>query len=201
MTTPSRPWTRSTLGTLRRGYQAHDFPVYVGRKNYSGHFWSATFGKHVVYEGLLGQSWLWLADFAHEITSIAAQPTQVRGPDGGRTRTRIPDFMCLTSTGSVRVVDVKPAATSAGRGPAEGCRCAQEVRSTSVNLLVVGQMWSGPLHDDQRRYSQKLVYFEELMRREMRHVHVIDGSGFGELLDGRPASCHDLLTPCSGNMT
>lgn len=91
------------------GPPVRDFPVYVGRKNYSGYFWSATMGRHVVYESLLEQSWLWLADFAHEITSIAAQPMQVRGADGGRTRTRIPDFMCLTSTGSVRVVDVKPA--------------------------------------------------------------------------------------------
>lgn len=68
-------------------------------------------------------------------------------------------------------------------------------RSASVTLLVVGEMWTGPLRDGQRRYSQKLVYFEELMRRERRHVHVIDGSGFGELLAGRRASCHDLLAP------
>lgn len=68
-------------------------------------------------------------------------------------------------------------------------------RSASVTVLVVGEMWTGPLRDGQRRYSQKLVFFEELMRRERRHVHVIDGGGFGELLAGRPARCHDLLAP------
>lgn len=68
-------------------------------------------------------------------------------------------------------------------------------RSASVTVLVVGEMWTGPLRDGQRRYSQKLVYFEELMRRERRHIHVIDGSGFGELLAGRHARCHDLLAP------
>ncbi|MBD7980221.1 BRCT domain-containing protein [Oerskovia merdavium] len=68
-------------------------------------------------------------------------------------------------------------------------------RSASVTVLVVGEIWTGPLRDGQRRYSQKLVYFEELMRRQRRHVHVIDGSGFGELLTGRHARCHDLLAP------
>ncbi|SDS09777.1 hypothetical protein SAMN04489860_0789 [Paraoerskovia marina] len=94
---------------IAAGSPVREFPVYMGRANYSGYFWSATMRDHVVYESLLEQSWLWLADFAPEITCIAAQPMYVRGPDGDRFRTRVPDFLCLTSSGSVRVVDVKPA--------------------------------------------------------------------------------------------
>lgn len=68
-------------------------------------------------------------------------------------------------------------------------------RSEAVTVLVAGDMWTGPLRDGRRSYSQKLVYIEELMRRRRRHIHVLDGTGFGELLDGRPATCHDLIEP------
>ena len=86
-----------------------EFPVYVGRRNYSGHFWSATMGSHIVYESLLELSWLWLADFDREVLRIAAQPMRWRGldADAGRTRSRVPDFLCLMADGSVRVIDVK----------------------------------------------------------------------------------------------
>lgn len=91
------------------GLPVRNFPVYRGRKNYSGYFWSATVGGHVVYESLLELSWLWLADFDRSVSKIAAQPMRWRGDDAGRVRNRIPDFMCQLADGSVRVVDVKPA--------------------------------------------------------------------------------------------
>lgn len=89
------------------GQPVRDFPVYVGRRNYSGYFWSATMGQHVVYESLLELSWLWLADFDPRVRKIAAQPMHWLGRDDGRIRTRIPDFLCLLSDDSVHIVDVK----------------------------------------------------------------------------------------------
>jgi BRCT domain type II-containing protein len=68
-------------------------------------------------------------------------------------------------------------------------------QSAYVTVLVCGEMWSGPLTDPHRRYSRKLVYFEDLMRKTGQHIHVIDGNGFGNLMKGRPARCHDLLAP------
>lgn len=91
------------------GLPVRSFPVYRGRKNYSGYFWSATTGGHVVYESLLELSWLWLADFDRSVSKIAAQPMRWRGDDASRVRNRIPDFLCQLTDGSVRVVDVKPA--------------------------------------------------------------------------------------------
>lgn len=91
------------------GQPVREFPVYVGRRHYSGYFWSATMGRHVVYESLLELSWLWLADFDAGITRIAAQPMRLLGTDRGRSRSRIPDFLCIRADRSVHVVDVKPA--------------------------------------------------------------------------------------------
>ncbi|TFF05184.1 TnsA-like heteromeric transposase endonuclease subunit [Cellulosimicrobium funkei] len=95
---------------LAEGSPVREFPVYVGRRNYSGYFWSSTMSRHVVYESLLELSWLWLADFDPAVARIAAQPMRLRGRDGDRVRNRIPDFISLLRDGTVRVVDVKPAA-------------------------------------------------------------------------------------------
>ncbi|MBB2923185.1 TnsA-like heteromeric transposase endonuclease subunit [Cellulomonas cellasea] len=83
-------------------------PSYAGQSNYPGLFWSATMRAHVVYESRLELSWLWLADFDSHVVGIAAQPLYVVGDDGGRTRTRYPDFLCVMAEGRVVVVDVKP---------------------------------------------------------------------------------------------
>lgn len=77
---------------IAEGIPVRDFPVYVGRRNYSGFFWSSTMRRHVVYESLLELSWLWLADFDPKVLRIAAQPMVLRGHDVARMRNRIPDF-------------------------------------------------------------------------------------------------------------
>ena len=79
---------------------------YARQRHYSGLFWSATTGAHIVYESLLELSWLWLADFDRSVTRIAAQPFELVGEDSGRKRTRFPDFLSLSSDG-VEIVDVK----------------------------------------------------------------------------------------------
>ncbi len=76
-----------------------------GQQHYSGSYWSATTGSHVVYESRLELSRLILADFDARTVAIAAQPFLL-DQDGRR---HIPDFLFLDATGLVTVVNVKPA--------------------------------------------------------------------------------------------
>ena len=53
-----------------------------GQAHYSGWYWSATTGGHVVYESRLELARLLLADFDPQVTAIAAQPFLVTAPVG-----------------------------------------------------------------------------------------------------------------------
>ncbi|WP_424232488.1 TnsA-like heteromeric transposase endonuclease subunit [Actinophytocola sp.] len=77
--------------------------------HYSGWYWSATMGRHVVYESRLELARLLLADFDPRVRSIAAQPFHVTGPSAGRIRRHVPDFLLVDQDGLVTVVNVKPA--------------------------------------------------------------------------------------------
>ena len=50
---------------------------------------------------------LLLADHDRNVAGIAAQPFQLIGPGRGRIRRHVPDFLLVSSTGAVTVVDVK----------------------------------------------------------------------------------------------
>jgi len=80
-----------------------------GQAHYSGWYWSATTGGHVVYESRLELARLLLADFDPQVTAIAAQPFLLTAPSGGRTRRHVPDFLLAGRDGGVCVVNVKPA--------------------------------------------------------------------------------------------
>jgi TnsA-like endonuclease N terminal len=80
-----------------------------GQAHYSGWYWSATTGGHVVYESRLELARLLLADFDPQVAVIAAQPFLVTAPSGGRVRRHVPDFLVIGRDGGVRVVNVKPA--------------------------------------------------------------------------------------------
>ena len=80
-----------------------------GQAHYSGWYWSATVGRHVVYESRLELARLLLADFDPAVVSIAAQPLRVSGGSGGRVRSHVPDFLLVDRAGVVTVVNVKPA--------------------------------------------------------------------------------------------
>ena len=73
--------------------------------------------------------------------------------------------------------------------------CNAPGQSKAVTVLVDGQIWSGPLSDERRRYSQKAKFIEQVTRETGRHVHVIDSAAYEELLQGRPARCYQLLAP------
>lgn len=80
-----------------------------GQAHYSGWYWSATIGGHVVYESRLELARLLLADFDPSVVAIAAQPFLLAAPDGGRVRRHVPDFLLVDGERLVSVVNVKPA--------------------------------------------------------------------------------------------
>ncbi|MFD2794424.1 TnsA-like heteromeric transposase endonuclease subunit [Promicromonospora vindobonensis] len=80
-----------------------------GQAHYSGWYWSATTGTHVVYESRLELARLLLADFDPRVAAIAAQPFCVTAEVDGLKRRHVPDFLLLDVDGVVTVVNVKPA--------------------------------------------------------------------------------------------
>ncbi|MET7703613.1 TnsA-like heteromeric transposase endonuclease subunit [Streptomyces sp. NPDC005485] len=80
-----------------------------GMAHYSGKYASATAGGHVVYESRLELARLLLADFDPEVQGIFAQPCRLAARVGGRVRHHVPDFLLVMRSGTVRVVNVKPA--------------------------------------------------------------------------------------------
>ena len=84
------------------------FRSHRGQAHYSGWYFAATCGAHVVYESRLELARLLLADFDPQVAAIAAQPFLVTAQVGGRTRRHVPDFLLLGRDGSVCVVNVKP---------------------------------------------------------------------------------------------
>jgi hypothetical protein len=77
--------------------------------HYSGWYWSATTGRHLVYESRLELAYLLMADFDPSVMSIAAQPLCVTARVDGRRRRHVPDFLVIDSDGLATVVNVKPA--------------------------------------------------------------------------------------------
>jgi hypothetical protein len=90
-----------------------------GQLHYPGYFWSATMSAHVVYESRLELARLLLADFDRHVVAIAAQPFLLQARVGGQARRHVPDFLLVHADGSVRVVNVKPAAKLAEQRIAE----------------------------------------------------------------------------------
>src|SRR6266700_7770231 len=81
-----------------------------GHALYSGAHASATTGGFVVYESRLELARLLLADFDPQIQQIYAQPFRLVARVGGRVQHHVPDFLLVTTSGTARLVNVKPAA-------------------------------------------------------------------------------------------
>ncbi|MDJ0344931.1 TnsA-like heteromeric transposase endonuclease subunit [Streptomyces sp. H10-C2] len=79
-----------------------------GMAHYSGDYASATTGGQVVYESRLELARLLLADFDPSVRGIYAQPLRMVARIDGKVRSHVPDFLLLMSSGTVRVVNVKP---------------------------------------------------------------------------------------------
>ncbi|MEU8522568.1 TnsA-like heteromeric transposase endonuclease subunit [Streptomyces sp. NPDC048577] len=100
-------WPSVPLGLLREARPWRTFRWYKGQQHYSGTYWSATMGDHVIYESRLELGRLLFADFAPEVRHIIAQPFLLKADVDGKVRKHIPDYLLLTDEGPV-VVDVKP---------------------------------------------------------------------------------------------
>lgn len=92
------------------GRPVREFRCWRGRQHYSGWYWSATMGAHVVYESRLELARILLADRERDVVSIAAQPFLLEGLDDGLLRRHVPDLLLEHSDGGLTVVDVKSAA-------------------------------------------------------------------------------------------
>ncbi len=91
----SRPW---------RTFRWHH-----GQAHFSGWYWTATTGRHVVYESRLELARLLLADFDPSVAAIAAQPFYLTACVNGKERNHVPDFLLLNGDAVVTVENVKPA--------------------------------------------------------------------------------------------
>ncbi|MFE8910933.1 TnsA-like heteromeric transposase endonuclease subunit [Streptomyces globisporus] len=80
-----------------------------GMLHHSGDYASATTGGQVVHESRLELARLLLADFDPDVADIFAQPCRVVAHVDGRVRSHVPDFLLIMRSGTVRVVNVKPA--------------------------------------------------------------------------------------------
>lgn len=80
-----------------------------GQAHPSGSYWAATTGGHLVHESRLELARLLLADFDAGVVDIYAQPYRLATRIAGRQRRHVPDFLLLSTTGVVTVVNVKPA--------------------------------------------------------------------------------------------
>jgi len=80
-----------------------------GQTHYPGRYASATMNGPVMYESRLELARLLLADFDPIVKAIYAQPCRMVARVDGKVRRHVPDFLLLTVSGTVRVVNVKPA--------------------------------------------------------------------------------------------
>ncbi|MFE2033876.1 TnsA-like heteromeric transposase endonuclease subunit [Streptomyces scopuliridis] len=100
-------WPSASLGLLREARPWRTFRWFKGQQHYSGTYWSATVGDHVIYESRLELGRLLFADFDPAVQHIVAQPFLLKADVDGKVRKHIPDYLLLTADGPV-VVDVKP---------------------------------------------------------------------------------------------
>jgi carboxymethylenebutenolidase len=72
------------------------FRWYLGQRHYSGTYWSATEGGHVIYESRLELANLVLADFDPTVHHIAAQPFRLSATVDNQERRHIPDYLWVS---------------------------------------------------------------------------------------------------------
>lgn len=103
------PFTKLRLADFTESVPWRQVRSVHGMLHFSGKYASATTGGLVVYESRLELARLLLADFDPEVREIFAQPCRMVARVEERTRRHVPDFLLAMSSGTVRVVNVKPA--------------------------------------------------------------------------------------------
>ena len=103
----SVPWGRATTETLSSAAPWRTFRWHDGQQHFSGTYWSATEGGHVIYESRLELARLLFADFDASVNRIVAQPFLLKAGMKAGVRRHVPDFLLVSDAGPT-VVDVKP---------------------------------------------------------------------------------------------
>ena len=85
-----------------------DPPSYRKQKNQPGLYWFETTRRHIIYESLLEMRILQLLDFDSHVVAVAAQPFALIVESGKKRRRYVPDFFARLSSGTGRVIEVKP---------------------------------------------------------------------------------------------
>lgn len=168
---------------LANAHPWREFRWRAGQKHYSGTYWSATEGRHVIYESRLELSRLLFADFDRSVRRICAQPFHLKRESAGEVSTHIPDYFLMTDRGP-KVVDVKPkrrltkpkvAATFAWTRTAiesrgwiyEVCTEPDPLQLANIRFLA--------------GYRRAVLFDPELL--EVLRGSPIDGLSIGEVLD------------------
>jgi hypothetical protein len=99
-------WKETYPGTVIDAVPWRRFPWFIGQKNYSGLYWSATEGKLVGYESRLELARLTMLDFDPTVKRIASQPFHLMAPTDGKRLRRTIDYLALTDDGPL-AIDVK----------------------------------------------------------------------------------------------
>jgi hypothetical protein len=131
---------RVPFGDVLAGLPVRELRAYRGRRHYSGWYWSATTGGHVVYESRLELARILLADQDPDVVAIAAQPLLLEGFDGVRARRHVPDLLLGVAGGGVMLVDVKAASQLADPAVAEQFAWTRRVCEQHE---VPFEVWSG----------------------------------------------------------
>ncbi|MEV7931001.1 TnsA-like heteromeric transposase endonuclease subunit [Kitasatospora sp. NPDC088779] len=103
-----RPWPTTGVGVFEPSVPWRTFRWHYGQKHYSGTYWSATMGAHVVYESRLELTRLLYADFDQDVRAVFAQPFLLSTTVDDRRRRHVPDYLVLRESNVPLVVDVKP---------------------------------------------------------------------------------------------
>jgi hypothetical protein len=190
-------WTVVDGAVLSSTVPWRTFRWYKGQRHYSGMYWSATMGDHVVYESRLELARLLFADFDPAVQRILAQPFLLKAKVDGKTRKHIPDYFLVTNHGLV-VIDVKPGHLLAK--PAVAYTFAWTRRLVEARGWQY-EVWSGAQSAELENLRFLAGYrrpwlFDAALLDEVRAADV-DGRTFGEVvrgLDGRdPAAARAAL--------
>jgi hypothetical protein len=79
-----KPWMVAGSTELSNTLPWRTFRWYKGQRHYSGRYWSATMGDHVVYESRLELSPLIFDDFDQAVHRILAQPFLLKAEVAGK---------------------------------------------------------------------------------------------------------------------
>jgi hypothetical protein len=93
----SMPVSQARIEPLLGIHPWRTFKWHQDQKNYMGAYWSATEGRHLIYESRHELAHLLYADFDQAVTRIATQPFRLDVRINGKVYHHVPDFLLENS--------------------------------------------------------------------------------------------------------